>query len=360
VIDARGCSEADIAEQLGDRGAQGVIAFTDAALPLAAALAQRLGLAFHTPTTALALSDKWEQRRTLAAAGVPVPAAMALRPSTFAQSEQSVQAHVAFPAVLKPRRGAGSRGVLFVGGPAQLRDALTQCRDEELILEEYIQDREPRTSKLGADIVSVEAIMERGRHRVAGLMGRFPFAPPFRETGSFLPCDLPVAEQNAVIELAQAAAEALGVEAGALHTEVKLGPDGPQIVEVNGRLSGGAEMFGRLGGPAVMTLAMRVALGLPIGSLTPVKGTSVTFVRWWLPPVQARRLVQIDGLAAVAALPGVSAVRANREPGDEVDFREGGAFGHVVVVEGTVRDHLALMDFLYESERLVHLAYSSG
>ena len=43
--------------------------------------------------------------------------------------------------------------------------------------------------------------------------------------------------------------EALGVSTGCLHTEVKFTPDGPEIIEVNGRVGGGVpEMLERAAG----------------------------------------------------------------------------------------------------------------
>ena len=46
-----------------------------------------------------------------------------------------------------------------------------------------------------------------------------------------------------MLDIASMAIKALGVRVGFLHTEIKLTPDGPRIIEVNGRLGGSvAEM----------------------------------------------------------------------------------------------------------------------
>jgi len=88
--------------------------------------------------------------------------------------------------------------------------------------------------------------------------GRFPLAPPFRETGSFLPSDLGPADQDAVVALAGAASEAMQVLNGLLHTEIKMTPEGPRIVEINGRVGGGISgMIARLGGPSLHVWAVR-------------------------------------------------------------------------------------------------------
>ena len=49
---------------------------------------------------------------------------------------------------------------------------------------------------------------------------------------------------------------------GGSHTEVKLTPDGPRVIEVNGRLGGGIpEMLFQASGESIMRLSMRIALG---------------------------------------------------------------------------------------------------
>jgi hypothetical protein len=85
-------------------------------------------------------------------------------------------------------------------------------------------------------LVSVESIVREGVIEHFMVTGRFPFAPPFRETGLFLPSDLGLAERDSVTSLATAAAAAMKVRHGFLHTEIKMTPAGPRIVQVNGRL----------------------------------------------------------------------------------------------------------------------------
>ncbi|MEU5423860.1 hypothetical protein AB0G46_31955, partial [Streptomyces sp. NPDC020667] len=58
-------------QRLEALGPAGITTFSDRVLEATAALAERLGLAFHSPATAAALADKHLQRATLAAAGVP-------------------------------------------------------------------------------------------------------------------------------------------------------------------------------------------------------------------------------------------------------------------------------------------------
>ena len=132
----------------------------------------------------------------------------------------------------------------------------------ELVLEEYLQDRPEAAGHHFADYVSVESVVSDGRVSHLAITGRFPPAEPFRETGFFIPCAFDEDECAAIAELATAAVRALGVEVGSLHTEVKLTPQGPRVIELNGRIGGGVpEMLADATGIELLPLAMRVALG---------------------------------------------------------------------------------------------------
>ena len=62
--------------------------------------------------------------------------------------------------------------------------------------------------------------------------------------------------------MASAAIEALDVHSGCLHTEIKLTPEGPRVIEVNGRIGGGVpEMLYRAAGVKIVELTLQLALG---------------------------------------------------------------------------------------------------
>lgn len=63
--------------------------------------------------------------------------------------------------------------------------------------------------------------------------------PHFVEIGHDFPADLCEDEWNAVTEAALEAAAAVGLLWGPAHIEVKLGPKGPRIIEINPRMAGG-------------------------------------------------------------------------------------------------------------------------
>lgn len=357
VVDLTGLDDDQAVAAAAAARLDGVVVFNDPPQRLAARIAGALGLPFHDEATAAALSDKGVQRCRLRQGGVPVPRFTTVHPAEAARRGWAPGGEVGFPAVLKPREGAASRDTYRVDSLEELRATLGSCRDEPFILEEFLDTR-PGWDPRSAAMVSVESLVLDGRAHHLALTGRFPLAPPFRETGSFLPAAVP--DPEPVLAMATAAAAALGARHGALHTEIKLTGAGPRIIEVNGRIGGGIPgLLQRVGGPPLVRLAMRAALGLPVeeSALALVPGPPVAFTAWWPAPEGASALAGVDGLDAVRELAGVDEIRLNRQPGEPVDPREGGILGAVVAVDGLVADHAALWELLAGIAGTMRLRY---
>jgi glutathione synthase/RimK-type ligase-like ATP-grasp enzyme len=351
VIDVRDFDREASVAALREAHADGIAVFTDAAQQPAAELARELELPFHSPQTALWLRDKLEQRRALRAGGLPVPAALALSRSDVGTRAKAEALEVTWPAVLKPRRGSGGSETFLVKGPDELLVVLEDVPGErEFILEEYLPDRPDSPGAPVADMVSVELVVVDGVSRHVAISGRFPIVAPLRENGGFLPSHLDADASAAVVDVAKQAAAALGVERGVLHIEVKQTPAGPRVVEVNGRVGGIVPMLlRRLGGPPLITWALRLALGLDVGPFEPVvAGPPVAFYYVWLPPVGDFYVREIRDFDAVMSLPQVDQAWLNRQVGDRVSSREGGMFGHLGAAYGTVATHDELWPLVAE------------
>src|SRR5262249_14262303 len=122
--DAPGLAEADIARVVDFSDLEpvlraiarlridGVLTISaDRAVPVVAALAERLGLPGIGVETAHLMTHKVAMRRELADAGVPQPRFAALR--TLGERRRAAD-EVGFPAVLKPADSGGQRGVFRV------------------------------------------------------------------------------------------------------------------------------------------------------------------------------------------------------------------------------------------------------
>ncbi|HVC25699.1 MAG TPA: hypothetical protein VND23_08075 [Acidimicrobiales bacterium] len=357
TVDVSGLDPEAAAYRIAEHRPDGVVAVIDELLERAAAIAALLGLPYHSPHTANALADKRLQREVLRRAGVAGPRFAPLVAGLSRGRAAELARTVGVPAVLKPARGAGSRGMRLVGGTD---DLLAQLRGEPdgsaYVLEEYLADDPEIDARFGS-YVSVESVVSAGTLSHAGITGRLPIADHFRETGTFAPAALSATGEAAVLRLVEDALRALEVTDAVVNTEVKLTPTGPRIVEVNGRLGGrGPFVVQRASGVNLFEIACRVAAGVPVrlDGLAPCDG--VAYIVMVQPPEHARRVVSVDGLEALTSIEGVEAVRLDRAPGDPVDWRDG-TEAHVLVVRGRAADHSALLSSAAAIERDVRFSY---
>jgi hypothetical protein len=362
VVDVAGRSEGPVIRDLAAAAPTGVLNLKDSAAILVAEMAAALGLQFHSPEVARHLSDKLLQRQALRSAGVPTPDFQEIPPEPAAPDIDQLEREVGFPSVLKPRQGNGSRNAYFVHNRADLQRLLVAsgARKQEpagMILEGYLPRIGGTVSRFDP-IVSVESFVREGKVHHFAVTGRLPFAEPFRETGLVLPSDLSPANTSLAEQAAEAAITALDVRHGCLHTEVKFTPDGPRIIEVNGRIGGGIPQLVQLanGETSVLRFAMELALGTADGLTLPLGYPRIGWQRTIPPPVFADRIDHIDGLDGLKEIPGIDQVTINRSAGEAVDWRRG-LQDYVFQVYGSAGDYDELDYQFALVEQAVHITY---
>jgi hypothetical protein len=236
----------------------------------------------------------------------------------------------------------------------------TPADRDALQLEEYLGDRDEPVDPRFADYLSVESVVSAGKVTHIGITGRMPVAPPFRETGFFLPAAPPADVRDAVLAVATDAARAVGVQAGTLHTEIKLTPDGPRVIEVNGRPGGSVpRMTQSVAGWDVIAVAMRLALGedVTVEPLPPASEGRVGFQFLLQPPPHARRVEALDGLEAIRGLGGVDEIFVNRGAGAAIDWRLG-TNEFVLKLDGMVDGVDAVARLYARAEELLDVHYA--
>ncbi|GAA4629977.1 hypothetical protein GCM10023196_053500 [Actinoallomurus vinaceus] len=315
-----------------------VLTFSERRVRLTAALTERFGLPGHRKTTAVLLTDKFRQRERLRDAGVdPIRSAVLTRPEDWPRCVRDV----GLPAVLKPLVGEGSRSTYLLEDE---RDGLRLMREQSgpVVLEQYLRGRE---SGPFGDYVSVESVISHGRVSHIAVTGKYPLLPPFRETGAFWPSSLPTAECDALRDLVGKALEALGVDSGVTHTEIKLTDDGPHIIEVNGRVGGHlTELYLRALGLDLVETAGRTALGEDVGR-HPAPATGEVFFQYFNPaPRRAAKLAAANGAAEVRRLPGIAAYRRLIQPGEVVTDTV--MTQRLDIISGSAPDHQAMFKIL--------------
>lgn len=303
---------------LDGAAADGVVTFADKMIGPAAELAEQLGLRYHRPQTARYCQDKLAQRERLNAAGV---GSVAINEVAVGPDAPDPDPSL-FPAVVKPRQGAGSEHTVVVEHAACFRARTTMLDPgRRYVAEEFLADG-PAVGNGLANYFSVESLVDGPDLEHLGVCGRLPLAEPARETGSVFPLALAPELMTAVTSLATRAIAALGIEVGFVHTEIKLTPDGPRVIEVNGRLGGDINRLANMVGmSAPVAAAVSVAAGAPLP--ISLEATGVALRHMHQPPVMASAVRSLPAVRELATMPGMVRARQVRRPGSLVDWRLG-------------------------------------
>ena len=317
-------------------------------MPFTAAIAERLSLTYHSVLTADRLADKFLQRQALQDAGLPGPAAWEA-PTSGASGREDARAieqlagRVTYPVVVKPRRGTSSVATARADDERQLSDLLTRFGAQEggLVVEEYLADR-----------VS-EGLCRRHRGRAVGTgraglafghHGQVQSPRALPRPGMFPAKTVERDDRGGVVRRRRGRLRGFGITDGFANVDLKLTPEGPHVVEVNGRLGGNVHVLMELaGGPQICPCSSGWASvrtwrpsrrwrKFPAGNWP-----RTAYFAWIQTPMSATRLSAIEGLDDVAALPHVVSVTRNQRQGDELNWARGGRF-NVSEVFGSVED----------------------
>ncbi|MFC5027853.1 ATP-grasp domain-containing protein [Streptomyces sp. DSM 41987] len=334
------------ANTLRSTGASAILTFSERMLGITAQLASELGLLFHSPEVVELLQNKSLQRERLAQSGTDV---VPCRRISDLGDWYSAVDEIGFPMVLKPIKGEGSRNTFkiddFDSGHQIVQKLLAErsvsVSKYFLVSEKFLQGVD--TCKI-SDYVSVESVIVRGAVTHIAVTGKFPLLPPFRETGQFWPTDLDHAECLPVTELASRAIEALGLESGLTHTEIKLTESGPKIIEINGRIGGWInELSLRALGIDLIEVAARIAMGLEIDLHLP-EMDKVYFQASNLAPLRKGVLEEVVGESVVRELPNISSYRLVLRPGAKL--MGGVNTEEIDLLCGETKDHASMLEVL--------------
>ncbi|GAA1375520.1 ATP-grasp domain-containing protein [Streptomyces beijiangensis] len=361
LCDITGLDLGQAVERIRDYNPKGIVTFSEHQLGHTADLAQELGLAFHSPHTVQYLTQKHVQRTILNSIG-----ASSVMTRIVEDKESALRAfeEVGAPSVLKPNQGSGSRSTYPIRSVEDLVRACGEIfprsalgRSELFVLEQEMDGVAPGAA--WGDYVSVETAVHDHEITHLEVTGKFPLAEPFRETGSFMPAALSMAEREDVLEVASLALKALGVRHGVCHTEVKLTERGPQVIEVNGRLGGRVhELLADSKGINAIEIAVRIAMG-DTGIMRNVGASPrrrVSFLYAKLPPLEATRMVRIEGTGNLQLRPEISRVIVHQEPGHNLDWRDG-RLGNTYVCYGATQTHEDLSSLIADIEETVRVTY---
>jgi biotin carboxylase len=215
----------------------GVLSSCDYYLEAVAEVAARLALPGATPAGVRTARTKHLTRQALDAAGLP-NATFAVA-TTWAEARAAAD-QIGYPLVLKPVDLCAGMYVRLVRDENELHEGVAtlerlstnarqQPRPQCLLLEEFLEGEE----------ISVETATVGGHTHVLGLTDKTLGGwPAFIEVGHMFPARIEHDLGEAASTLVRDALTAVGYAHGVAHTEVRLTPRGPRIVEINARLGG--------------------------------------------------------------------------------------------------------------------------
>ena len=292
---------------------------------IAARIAERMRLPHPIDgATAAVATSKLRQRDRFEAAGVPHPRATV-----------DLDA-ITLPSVVKAVDRQGQRGLGLVTVAAELAPAIAEARAASrgggVLVEELIVGPE----------VTVNAISVDGAFVPLLVTDRVTADPP--AFGVALAHVAPAAELDArAVEIAKAAVEAVGIRNGPSYTQLRIGPEGPVVMEVAARLGGGhdAELVGAVTGVDLNAAVVACSLGEQPTVPETVSANGGGAIVFCVPP--PGELVRVDGIDAAAAGEGVRWVRVYRSPGHTFgELRRGADRAGAVLAVG--RDRAEALD----------------
>ncbi|HEY2326931.1 MAG TPA: hypothetical protein VGH52_05545 [Gaiellaceae bacterium] len=326
--------------------ADGIVApGTDWPVAVAARVAERFALPHPiTPATAVLATNKIRQRERLAEAGVPQP-----RSWVIGAADPLPDADL--PVVVKAPDRQGQKGLTLVKEQSDLAGAVETARSvarSGLALVEELVDG-PEVTVVGFSVGGVFTPVLL-TDRVVADSPAFGVALAHVFPATAVPGTVQLLED--VPGTVDRAVAALGITDGPSYTQLRVGADGPQVIEVAARLGGGhdAELAERVTGVSLNDLAIDCALGIPVETPRPEPKVGGAVTRFLVAPPGVLESVEVpDGLV------GVERVRIYRDPGYVfAPLRRGSDRAGAVLVVGADRDEaVARADAAAERIRFV-------
>ncbi len=222
---------------LRDLGVDLIIPGSEQAVLVTDWLSQRLGLPGNGTDLSTARRDKHRMHVVAASHGLRVPRQVLA--DNLAQVLDFANSH--WPVIIKPQQAKGGDGVHYCTSAEQATRAfhalyghhdVMGAINRAVLVQEFISGPE-----YVVDTVSLDGV-----HRLSTLWTYGKGAPGFDSAGQFttktlLPPDHPLAPL--LFAFACRVLDALGIGQGAGHCEIRMGPDGPVLIEMAARLHGG-------------------------------------------------------------------------------------------------------------------------
>lgn len=277
----------------------GILGCDDSTVELAAAAAEKLGLA-HNPPVAARLSRRKDLARAhLALSDCPIPIHCLVDCSIELKPQMK---GIPYPCVIKPLNMSASRGVIRADNETEF---LTACdRIKRIITESDLKDKREQTHLLIEEYIdgieiALEAYLEQGELKVLAIFDKpDPLTGPFfAETIYVTPSTLDQSLQDKISEVVHDACKAYGLTTGPVHAELRIDNNNqPWILEVAARTIGGdcARTLDTGDGLNLEALTISLAMGEAIPEIVERKLSHGVMM---LPITEAGLLKRTEGIS---------------------------------------------------------------
>jgi biotin carboxylase len=290
-----------------------------------------------SPRAAYVTHQKHIAREELATAGVPVPRFAAV--ASLAEATKAAS-RIGYPLIVKNIDGSASRGTmkLFERDDRALGEAVEAARQASsngMALMEQLMFGSEHTVETLFDV--------NGRFWPCFITDRlFDTSGPWAlETGLEHPTRVAPPVQEEMYAMMRRAADVVGIDVGPAKGDLMLTSEGPRIIEMTTRLSGGFDcqyLVPAATGKNVIRAAITTAIGQPLdpADLQPKLDRFAASASPWPEP---GTIEAIEGLAEARAIPGVQHVFMRAQVGDVVKpYKDCAARVAFIIATGSSRE----------------------
>jgi biotin carboxylase len=223
--------ESGIYEAAKDFQADGVTTLaTDMPMRAVAYACEKLGLIGISYDTAIKSTDKGEMIKAFSVNGVTHPWYYILNEIDHLPR---IESDIVYPCISKPIDSSGSRGVVLINNPQELRESVLYSsmhgQKKGVIIEEFMDGKE----------VSVEIVVVKEKVHILAVTDKLTTGSPhFVEMRHSQPSMLRNSDISKIKDLAKKAVIAVGIKNGPAHVEIMLTENGPKIIELGARMGG--------------------------------------------------------------------------------------------------------------------------
>jgi len=243
----------------------GVISIaTDVPLTVAS-IAEKLSLPGITIETAKKCSDKFLMKQAFLSGGIPT--------SWFSlvnsvSELRSIISERGLSLVIKPVDSRGARGVIRITKSLDLEWAFEHTKSfsptSRVMVEEFLEGQQYSTESIIMDKKNITLGFSERNYELLE-----EFTPYIIENGGQQPAEIDKKEFDSIVNLVEKASQVLGISNATSKGDVVMTKDGPKIIEIAPRLSGGyfsSDQIPLATGINIIEIAIRLSLGETINT----------------------------------------------------------------------------------------------